>query len=60
MREPSAPFSIGTTVGASPSSGLFTGDDGYDLYDLNYKDPEAPDETRAESLCYLFQKLSER
>ena len=47
-------------LNVAPSSGLFTGDDGYDLYDLNYKDPEAPDETRAESLCYLFQKLSER
>ena len=28
--------------------------------DLNYKDPEHPDESRADSLCYLYQKLSER
>jgi enolase len=27
---------------------------------LNYKDPEQPDESRADSLCYLYQKLSER
>ena len=44
----------------APSSGFFTGDDKFDLYDLNYKDPDQPDETRADTLCYLFQKLSER
>lgn len=44
----------------APSSGFFTGDDKFDLYDLNYKDPEQPDETRADSLTFLYQKLSER
>ena len=52
------------TIGlhVAPAHGLFTGNvESVDLYDLNYKSlGENADEQRGESLCYSYQKLSER